>query len=1061
VYLHGKLPEQTDDVKLANLVVASGDYGRAYLSEGWAARFVSELLRNYVVCFVGYSLGDQTIRYLMDAVEVYKRNGEDTNPVYWFTESSNKNDISAKWSLVQIPYDPDAAGGNHAVLHKALESWAFYYKRGMSGKYEIVSEYANNNPMTSPDNGYVGQMLWALSDKSGKPLLHFATLPERPSFGWIKKLAEEKAFDGNLFSRDGNQRAHIFAKLVLRYADEPECLAWVIANQAKFFAGFYFLAELLCDGRLDNPKEGGIALEDYTERLWRLILAGKVAGRPDPWIMHGPYMEDWVLKGPLDPLKHARLVAEFTPVLKVEPVNQVFFSSTPNITKLPAKHRFSVELSPASEYWRYHAKQVLEKRKGSLWTIVADLSAALEKAFDAYEYLKDWEDDETRFAWQVPSIEFHTQNDSSLHELVSLVDLIREGWLELLQNDPEAARALAIGWLKSPHPAIKRFGLFAAKAGDVIRPCEWCAIFLEHCGQYLWISTVRREMMRLFAAKGRELSAEDLQRLTDRIMRGRPGCLKPFYSDERDSIQYEIFVRLGKLQASGAKLPKRAQDEFARIRRAHPDFELQQDESEEFVVFSKSGFVDPKEETVDPDHVLIPDRKALAEWLRQDVGQSQDRHFRPRDNFAELCRQHSTLIKEVLAESVSAGVFNTVRIAEAVKLWDSAETWNLGVALLTGIAPKLPEPERDKLLWELGGWCEDAIKGRELAPDAIRTLARLFFSTDYHSANYEISSIDGNDLRFRALNHPLGRVASGLIESCFTGKINKGDGIPEPHREIFTDICKTTNPMAWNARLFLAAQAIPLYYADEKWTREHLLPFASWEADPREANAFWQGYLYTHSLHVPLLADMKENILETFNHVHELAEARSSYISLLISILLLHVADFPKAEMENLIRRMDVKMLETAAEVVESYMERIQKAGGDVDVAWREDVWPLLHGMWPKDENLLSDETVLSLSKAALIAAREFGNGKDELWFVRPTKKVEHLLYFAESCKAAEMYPHKVLALIGGLAGKIGNGYYELFKFLKKLKKDHAGIENDPQYVRLLNMADDARNGIE
>ena len=32
---------------------AGGDFGLAYLTECWAARFVSELFRNYTVCFVG------------------------------------------------------------------------------------------------------------------------------------------------------------------------------------------------------------------------------------------------------------------------------------------------------------------------------------------------------------------------------------------------------------------------------------------------------------------------------------------------------------------------------------------------------------------------------------------------------------------------------------------------------------------------------------------------------------------------------------------------------------------------------------------------------------------------------------------------------------------------------------------------------------------------------------------------------------------------------------------------------------------------------------------------
>ena len=43
VYLHGFLQDTCDDDELKNLIVTSGDFGRAYLTERWAARFISEL----------------------------------------------------------------------------------------------------------------------------------------------------------------------------------------------------------------------------------------------------------------------------------------------------------------------------------------------------------------------------------------------------------------------------------------------------------------------------------------------------------------------------------------------------------------------------------------------------------------------------------------------------------------------------------------------------------------------------------------------------------------------------------------------------------------------------------------------------------------------------------------------------------------------------------------------------------------------------------------------------------------------------------------------------------
>lgn len=70
VHLHGLLPDSPEETALNRLVLTSGDFGLAYLTERWAARFVSDLFRNYTICFVGYSINDPVLRYMMDALAV-------------------------------------------------------------------------------------------------------------------------------------------------------------------------------------------------------------------------------------------------------------------------------------------------------------------------------------------------------------------------------------------------------------------------------------------------------------------------------------------------------------------------------------------------------------------------------------------------------------------------------------------------------------------------------------------------------------------------------------------------------------------------------------------------------------------------------------------------------------------------------------------------------------------------------------------------------------------------------------------------------------------------------
>lgn len=62
VHVHGNLSD------LESLVVTDADFGRAYLTEGWARRFLLDVFQTYTVIFVGYSHGDTVLSYLARAL---------------------------------------------------------------------------------------------------------------------------------------------------------------------------------------------------------------------------------------------------------------------------------------------------------------------------------------------------------------------------------------------------------------------------------------------------------------------------------------------------------------------------------------------------------------------------------------------------------------------------------------------------------------------------------------------------------------------------------------------------------------------------------------------------------------------------------------------------------------------------------------------------------------------------------------------------------------------------------------------------------------------------------
>ncbi|WP_294059898.1 SIR2 family protein, partial [Thiolapillus sp.] len=162
-----------------------------YLTERWAARFVSELFRNYVVCFVGYSINDPVLRYMMDALAADRMLGEVT-PQAWALgdcEPGQERRKTIEWEakgVTPILYEVPAGSHNHSALHQTLHTWADTYRDGVLGKERIVVSHALARPSASTQqDDFVGRMLWALSDKSGLPAKRFADFNPVPSLDWL------------------------------------------------------------------------------------------------------------------------------------------------------------------------------------------------------------------------------------------------------------------------------------------------------------------------------------------------------------------------------------------------------------------------------------------------------------------------------------------------------------------------------------------------------------------------------------------------------------------------------------------------------------------------------------------------------------------------------------------------------------------------------------------------------------------------------------------------------------------------------------------------------------
>ena len=271
VYLHGLLPEDPADNNLDNLVVSSGDFGLAYLTERWAARFVSELLRNFVVCFVGYSIDDPVLRYMMDALAADRLLGESPPEMFAFgshskgQEEARANEWRAK-NVTPILYREHR---RHAYLHRTLRAWADTYRDGARGKERIVVEYAMARPDTATgQDDFVSRMLWALSDPKGLPAMRFAELNPAPGLDWLEPLGEDRFGHADLIRFGVPPRASADEKLAFSVTRRPS--PYDLAPPMA-------LANWGAQER--PPRRGDVALDQLADPSSRRPCAAPLAGQ--------------------------------------------------------------------------------------------------------------------------------------------------------------------------------------------------------------------------------------------------------------------------------------------------------------------------------------------------------------------------------------------------------------------------------------------------------------------------------------------------------------------------------------------------------------------------------------------------------------------------------------------------------------------------------------------------------------------------------------------------------------------------------------------------------------
>lgn len=184
VYLHGRLAASgssaTRTTARAGYVISSADFGRAYLAEGWASRFVRELRERYTIVLLGYSATDPPMRYLLEGLE--SREGlPSRSPIYTFAPG-HAAEVAEEWrdrGVTAIAYDP--LDSDHSGLWASLDAWAASSRDSASWRSQRLERAQRRPSDLRPFER--GQIAHLVSSADGAQALANATPP--PPAEWM------------------------------------------------------------------------------------------------------------------------------------------------------------------------------------------------------------------------------------------------------------------------------------------------------------------------------------------------------------------------------------------------------------------------------------------------------------------------------------------------------------------------------------------------------------------------------------------------------------------------------------------------------------------------------------------------------------------------------------------------------------------------------------------------------------------------------------------------------------------------------------------------------------
>jgi hypothetical protein len=1007
IHLHGRVNGDYSGPGDEEFVVSSANFGRAYLSDGWATRFMQSLLARFQVVFVGYAADDPPVQYLLEALNLRAGN---RSRLFAFQAGTNADD-AALWEhrgVRAIPFDNSE--GFHP-LWDSLAAWA-ERARDVDGWYANLLATAAAGP-AAVDPHMRGQMAHVLSTREGARRV--CSAPEPLPASWLLALDPRQRYDQpgpiDLYDESA-ERLDPYERLALDFDIPPK----PVEDDRDMLSKRPVPSEAwdaFAPTRFDHDGLGDNGLEEFCgARAGTGAALSSRLSYLSIWfnrVSHQPVALWWAAgRGPL----HPRIVDEIEASLRQDPArwpddirrgwrlliaswsdrrsdaDRTYFMLSDRVVRegwsqslvrdyaalfrprLKVDRKFGVrhplvwtDLDRPNPILSYdveypHSYQELVIPAEHLGYAVTrfrenlDLARSLEAEISGDNYLFI---DTTRGDDGAPPIAYDSFGlTGPIAQFQGLMN-------RLVATAPDLARVEIAYWPIKDRYIFARLRIWAASS-SITKPGEAADILLGFPDDVFWGSDHQRDL--LFAIRDRwpDLSAEERARFEERLRNTAYPWSDQTRGGKARAEAHHRLDRLHWLSSRGVAFSFDVTAEMAALRPVAEDWteRFGQEAAEPQIGSVRSIETDANPRVLDDLPVSeILDRAKQAGQAdffdfiehRPFTGLTEKRPARALAALSYAARRG-----DVPANFWSAFLYSEKRKTDNVRL----------VRAISGRLAWLPSADLRSIAYPVAEWLQSL--GERVYTDLTPVLERLWepllaaLSLRNDHRKHKVDSSWAND----ALNAPVGKLVDVLFKEPNNKGLGFGAGFPEDWTAKLQQLLELPGDMRRHALVMLGYRINWLFAIAPSWTEQHLLAVADDDDDDDDGDALWDGILWAaRAPSRKLYERLKPGLLaRAMSTTRRRAEA-----NVLAGFLLMGWGGDPDAHpSEQLVSNAELRaiLVDADDELRLQMLWHLQHWSADVEGKWRQRLVPFLHDVWPNHRALRTPEMSARLADLAM-----------------------------------------------------------------------------------------------